>query len=71
VYGMQQLTSVSCTHAKKRVLDGFRASPAAPYTGVNNVCFFLNLNNLMSLIGTERKLESGYCWAFIWSAVER
>jgi hypothetical protein len=25
--------------------------------GVNNVCFFLNLNNLMSLIGTERKLD--------------
>jgi hypothetical protein len=44
---------------------------AATTCDVNNVCFFLNLNNLMSLIGTERKLESGYCWTFIWSAVER
>jgi hypothetical protein len=44
---------------------------AAAETGVNNVCFFLNLNNLMSLIGTGRKLEPGYCWAFIWSAFER
>jgi hypothetical protein len=48
------------------------ASPlAAVNLSVNNVCFFLNLNKLMSVHGTERKLESCYCWAFIWSAVER
>jgi hypothetical protein len=25
----------------------------------------------MSASGTERKLESGCCWAFLWSVVER